>query len=150
MDGNAQPPGNAAAAAPGRRGLDWTRAQAFLQSERATFARSHPGSAALARQAAEHLLFGVPLHWMRDWGTPFPLHVDHASGAELTTVDGQVLADFCLGDTGAMFGHSPAPVAAAVAHQAGRGYTAMLATQDAALVASSWPSASACRSGNSP
>ncbi len=134
MDGNAQPPGNAAAATPGRRGLDWTRAQAFLQSERATFARSHPGSAALARQAAEHLLFGVPLHWMRDWGTPFPLHVDHASGAELTTVDGQVLADFCLGDTGAMFGHSPAPVAAAVAHQAGRGYTAMLATQDAALV----------------
>ncbi len=134
MDGNAQPPGNAAAASPGRRGLDWNRAQAFLQSERATFARSHPGSAALARQAAEHLLFGVPLHWMRDWGTPFPLHVDHASGAELTTVDGQVLVDFCLGDTGAMFGHSPAPVAAAVAHQAGRGYTAMLATQDAALV----------------
>lgn len=134
MDGNAQHPGDGTARRPSRRGLDWSRAQAFLQEERATFERQNPGSAELARQAAEHLLFGVPLHWMRDWGTPFPLHVAQAVCAELTTVDGQVLADFCLGDTGAMFGHSPAPVAAAVAHQAGRGYTAMLATQDAALV----------------
>ena len=31
----------------------------------------------------------------------------------VTDADGHTLADFCLGDTGAMFGHSPAPVARA-------------------------------------
>jgi glutamate-1-semialdehyde 2,1-aminomutase len=107
---------------------------AFVRHERETFVQRNPASAVLAREADEHLLFGVPLHWMRDWGTPFPLHVDHASGAEVTDVDGHLLADFCLGDTGAMFGHAPSPVAAAVSHQAARGYTTMLATQDAALV----------------
>ncbi|MCB2016997.1 MAG: aminotransferase class III-fold pyridoxal phosphate-dependent enzyme, partial [Hydrogenophaga sp.] len=38
------------------------------------------------------------------------------------------------GDTGAMFGHSPSPVATAVTRQASRGFTAMLATEDAAVV----------------
>ena len=119
---------------PTRAGLDWPRAQAFLAQERARFTEAHPRSAALAERAREHLLFGVPLHWMNDWGTPFALHVDHASGAQVTDVDGHTLVDFCLGDTGAMFGHSPAPVAAAVARQATRGFTTMLATEDAAVV----------------
>lgn len=119
---------------PRRAGLDWPRAQAFLAAERERFTVSHPHSAALANRAREHLLFGVPLHWMNDWGTPFALHVDHASGVQVTDVDGHALTDFCLGDTGAMFGHSPAPVAAAVARQAARGYTTMLATEDAAVV----------------
>ena len=119
---------------PTRAGLDWPRAQAFLAQERARFTNAHPRSAALAARARDHLLFGVPLHWMNDWGTPFALHVDHASGAQVTDVDGHTLVDFCLGDTGAMFGHSPAPVAAAVARQATRGFTTMLATEDAAVV----------------
>lgn len=119
---------------PTRAGLDWPRAQAFLAQERSRFTNAHPRSAALAARARDHLLFGVPLHWMNDWGTPFALHVDHASGAQVTDVDGHTLTDFCLGDTGAMFGHSPAPVAAAVARQATRGFTTMLATEDAAVV----------------
>ncbi len=117
-----------------RNGLDWSRAQAFLAREREAYAARNPRSKALAVQAAEHLLFGVPLHWMNDWGTPFALHVDSASGAHVTDVDGHTLIDFCLGDTGAMFGHAPAPVAAALQHQATRGYTTMLATADAAVV----------------
>lgn len=119
---------------PTRTGLDWPSAQAFLAQERARFTEAHPRSAALAERAREHLLFGVPLHWMNDWGTPFALHVDHAIGAQVTDVDGHTLIDFCLGDTGAMFGHSPAPVADALARQATRGYTTMLATEDAAVV----------------
>lgn len=119
---------------PTRTGLDWQRAQAFLAQERARFTDAHPRSAALADRAREHLLFGVPLHWMNDWGTPFALHVEQASGATVTDVDGHTLVDFCLGDTGAMFGHSPSPVAAALARQASRGYTTMLATEDAAVV----------------
>ena len=45
---------------------------------------------------------GVPFHWMLDWPSPFPLVAAHASGATLTTVDGNILDDFCLGDTGSM------------------------------------------------
>lgn len=119
-----------------RKGLDWGRAQAFLAAEREVYRQRNPRSAALAAQANEHLLFGVPLHWMKDWGTPFALHVDHARGATVQDVDGHSLVDFCLGDTGAMFGHAPAPVAAALQRQATRGYTTMLATEDAAAVGS--------------
>jgi len=117
-----------------RAGIDWPRVQTFLQTERDAFARANPRSAALAQRASEHLLFGVPLHWMRDWGTPFALHVEKASGAQVTDVDGHTRVDFCLGDTGAMFGHSPEPVARALATQSTRGFTTMLASEDAAVV----------------
>jgi glutamate-1-semialdehyde 2,1-aminomutase len=117
-----------------RQGLDWPQAQRFLATERENYAQRNPTSAALAQRARQHLLFGVPLHWMTDWGTPFALHVDRASGAQVADADGHILTDFCLGDTGAMFGHSPAPVAAAIATQAARGYTTMLATEDAGAV----------------
>jgi glutamate-1-semialdehyde 2,1-aminomutase len=117
-----------------RDGIDWPRAQAFAQAEREAFTRANPLSAALAGRANQHLLFGVPLHWMRDWGTPFALHVAQASGAQVTDVDGHHRVDFCLGDTGAMFGHSPEPVARALARQATRGFTTMLASEDAAVV----------------
>lgn len=119
----------------GREGLDWVKALAFLDRERALYTQRNPRSAGLANQATRHLLFGVPLHWMRDWGTPFPLHVAHASGAHVIDADGHTLVDFCLGDTGAMFGHSPLPVQKALQHQASRGYTTMLPTEDAAMVA---------------
>jgi len=111
-----------------RHGLDWDRATQALATECQTFIGRNPRSAALARQAQEHLMFGVPLHWMNDWGTPFALHAAHAQGATVTDVDGHTLSDFCLGDTGAMWGHAPAPVAAALQRQATRGYTTMLAT----------------------
>jgi len=39
--------------------------------------------------------------------------------------------DLCLGDTGAMFGHSPEPVVDAVIRQVRRGITMMLPTEDA-------------------
>ena len=117
-----------------RLGIDWPRAQAFLAREQARYIQDNPTSARLAAQAQKHLLFGVPLHWMRDWGTPFALHVAHAHGACVTDVDGHTLADFCLGDTGAMFGHAPEPVARVLAQQATQGYTTMLASEDAAVV----------------
>jgi glutamate-1-semialdehyde 2,1-aminomutase len=132
MDGNSLQP--AAQTPQTRAGLDWARAQAFLARERRLFADRHPRSAQLAADASAHLLFGVPLHWMNDWGTPFPLHVDFAEGAHVRDVDGHDLVDFCLGDTGAMFGHAPPPVAQALHQQATRGYTTMLATADAAAV----------------
>jgi glutamate-1-semialdehyde 2,1-aminomutase len=110
------------------------RIQSLLAQERARYVQRNPRSQALATQAAAHLLFGVPLHWMHDWGTPFALHVDCAQGAYLHDVDGHRLVDFCLGDTGAMFGHSPEVVAQALVQRASRGLTAMLAGEDAVRV----------------
>jgi len=118
-----------------RDGLDWPRAQALAALERASYIGRNPESARLARESARHLLFGVPMHWMNDWSTPFALTVGEASGARFRDVDGHEYVDFCLGDTGAMFGHAPPAVAQAVARQATRGYTAMLPSEDAAPVA---------------
>jgi glutamate-1-semialdehyde 2,1-aminomutase len=68
------------------------------------------------------------------WSGPFPLFVREARGAHFTDVDGHRYLDLCLGDTGAMTGHSPAPVAEAVAERVRRGITFMLPTEDAIVV----------------
>ncbi|MBP9905662.1 MAG: aspartate aminotransferase family protein [Rhodoferax sp.] len=106
----------------------------LVHIERARFVASHPKSQALAAQAAPHWLFGVPLHWMSDWSTPFALQVASARGACVTDVDGHDYADFCLGDTGAMFGHAPPAVVSVVQQQVALGCTAMLPGADAAWV----------------
>lgn len=107
----------------------------MLAAERELFVQRNPRSAELAAAAARHWHRGVPFHWMLDWGTPFPLFVSHAAGAELWDADGHRYDDFCLGDTGSMFGHSPPPVAEAIARQAAQGTTFMLPTEDAVVVA---------------
>lgn len=117
------------------RHLDPARLAALRERERAAYIAQNPRSQALAQRAAQHLMFGVPLHWMTDWSMPFALHVDHAKGACITDIDGHRYIDFCLGDTGTMFGHSPAPVARAVAVQAARGLTTMLPGEDGVWVA---------------
>lgn len=106
----------------------------MIAAENERFERANPRSAALARAAGRHWHGGVPFHWMLDWGTPFPLFADRAAGAELWDADGHRYDDFCLGDTGSMFGHSPPPVAAAIARQAARGLTYMLPGEDAVAV----------------
>ncbi|WP_394787050.1 transaminase [Rhodoferax sp.] len=105
-----------------------------LAAESQRFIASHPQSMALADASSAHFLFGVPLHWMRDWPSPASLFVQQAHGARLECVDGHGYSDFCLGDTGAMFGHSPAPVAQAIATQAARGLTSMLPSAQTAEV----------------
>ena len=94
--------------------------------EQQRFTARHPRCAELARTGARHFLYGVPLHWMSDWGTPVPLFVQEAVGAELRCADGHVHADFCLADTAAMFGHSPPALAQAIEAQARGGLGTML------------------------
>ena len=101
-------------------------AQKIIASEQAQYLQRHVKSIALSQSAHQHFLYGVPMHWMNDWGTPTPLFINQASGCHFTCVDGIDYTDFCLGDTGAMFGHSPPAVAAAISKQASLGYTAML------------------------
>ncbi len=108
--------------------------QLMSQQELTRFITTHPTSQTLAAQAAPHWLFGVPLHWMNDWSTPFALQVVSAQGAQLTDADGQSYVDFCLGDTGAMFGHAPPAVVAAVQREVAQGCTTMLSGEDVAWV----------------
>ena len=80
------------------------------------------------------MIGGVPMNWMIDWPGPFPIFMKEARGATIADVDGHRYIDFCLGDTGAMFGHSPGPTVAAASRQMRRGITAMLPTEDALWV----------------
>ena len=102
--------------------------------EAAAFRAARPRSEAAIGNGAPGYFGGVPMHWMRDWPTPFPIVVERARGATIADIDGNVLADFCLGDTGSMFGHSPVPVATAIRRQAGRGLTYMLPSDDALAI----------------
>ena len=117
-------------------GIDRERLRALVERERASYAQNFAASRAAFQRAAGHLLGGVPMTWMRMWPGGFPVYQAAARGARLTSIDGRELIDFCLGDTGAMAGHSPAPVASAVATQYGDlgGATTMLPTEDAAWV----------------
>ncbi len=106
----------------------------MLQREQALFIERNPTSQGLAEQASKNWLRGVPMHWMVDWGLAFPLFINRANGVDLTDADGNTYFDFCLGDTGAMFGHSPPAVVAALKQCADEGFTTMLPSQDAAEV----------------
>ncbi len=97
--------------------------------EAEAFRKANPHSLALATKAQANWFQGVPFHWMLDWPSPVPLVAAKAEGATLTTVDGRVLDDFCLGDTASMFGHSPKPLADALARQASEGLSYMLPTE---------------------
>jgi len=108
--------------------------EAMIAREKALFVQRNPKSAAFAEKSAENWLRGVPMHWMVDWETPFPLFIASAKGVDLIDADGNTYVDFCLGDTGAMFGHSPPPVAEALAQAGADGLTTMLPSPDAAVV----------------
>jgi glutamate-1-semialdehyde aminotransferase len=114
--------------------LDRDRLARLMAAEMTRFADDHPRSAALHARARESLLEGVPMPWMVKWAGPFPPYVETASGAHFACVDGHDYVDLCLGDTGAMAGHGPAPTIAAVERQLRRGITHMLPTDDAAWV----------------
>lgn len=116
-----------------RSGIARSAVAVLTAAERRLFLARNPTSVALAARARGALIDGVPMHWMADWSTPCPLFVAEARGARFRDVDGHDHVDFCLGDTGAMFGHSPEPVAAAIADQAARGLTTMLPGEDAVI-----------------
>ena len=115
--------------------VDHERLAALKAREDELFVARHPRSRELFERARAHMLDGVPMNWMTRWSSPFPPYVAEAHGARFTCVDGHQYIDFCLGDTGAMTGHSPEGPAAAIAAQAARGITTMLPTEDSLWVA---------------
>jgi len=102
-----------------------------MADEGARFVRDHPRSRRLARDAGEVLVGGVPMRWMNRWPGSFPVFFESATGARLADVDGNEYVDLCLGDTGAMAGHSPPAVVEALHRRMPAGFTAMLPSEDA-------------------
>lgn len=109
-------------------GISRSRLELAAKHERDRYSAARPRTLEVLAKGATDYLDAVPMHWMKDWPMPFPILVEKAKGARLTDLDGLELDDFCLGDTGSMFGHSPAPVAKAIRKQAKNGLTYMLPT----------------------
>ncbi|MEY5037636.1 MAG: hypothetical protein RL472_742 [Pseudomonadota bacterium] len=112
-------------------GIAADRLSTFATREAKRYAAARTKAKAALANGGEVFLSGVPLHWMKDWPMPHLPLVAKAKGARITDIDGYEIDDFCLGDTGSMFGHSPDPLARAIRHQATRGLTYMLPTEDA-------------------
>ncbi|MET8782105.1 transaminase [Streptomyces sp. NPDC004589] len=115
--------------------MDRARLRRLLARESAEAQQLNPRSKA-AYERADHLFGRVPMTWMNKTAGAFPRYLAAARGARVTDIDGHEYIDFCLGDTGAMAGHSPDAVAAAVQLRFTElgGATAMLPTEDAEWV----------------
>jgi glutamate-1-semialdehyde 2,1-aminomutase len=114
--------------------IDRDELKKLSEREEQRFIAEHPRSAELYAGAKNSLLGGVPMNWMKKWAGAFPVFVNHAKGAHFTDVDGHEYVDLCLGDTGAMTGHSPDVVAEAIAKRVREGITLMLPTEDSLWV----------------
>jgi len=114
--------------------IDRSKLPQLMRREQERFSSTHPKSRALFERAQSSLLGGVPMNWMKKWPGGFPLFVDRAFGAHFKDVDGHEYVDFCLGDTGAMTGHSPNPAIEAATYRLQNGVTFMLPTEDAIWV----------------
>jgi len=110
---------------------DRDRLRAALRRETDRFVEAHPRSRALFERGRRSLLAGVPMPWMVRWPGGFPVVVAEGSGGRFRDVDGHEYVDFCLGDTGAMTGHAPGEVTAAVDARMRRGVTFMLPVEEA-------------------
>jgi glutamate-1-semialdehyde aminotransferase len=114
--------------------LDRSRLTSVLEREELRFAETHPRSAGLHGRSRTSMLHGVPMPWMLKWPGGFPVFVASAQGGVVHDVDGHRYVDFCLGDTGAMTGHSPPDTVRAVQEQVALGMTSMLPNEDAVAV----------------
>jgi len=114
--------------------MDRAHVERLTTAEQDRFVAANPRSAELFERAKAVMPGGVPMSWMSKWPGAFPVFVAEASGAHFRDVDGHDYVDLCLGDTGAMTGHSPGPTVATVRDQVGHGITAMLPTEDSVLV----------------
>jgi glutamate-1-semialdehyde 2,1-aminomutase len=120
--------------------IDPARVEELTASELERFREANPGSERLFERAQGALLGGVPMNWMNKWASAhpiagasgaFPIFAARAEGAVVTDVDGHEYLDFCLGDSGAMTGHSPPAHTAAIARALEDGLTYMLPTEAA-------------------
>jgi glutamate-1-semialdehyde 2,1-aminomutase len=114
--------------------IDRSRLAQMLDAELERFRSEHPRSAELHERARRSLVGGVPMPWMMLWAGGFPVVAERAEGNRVVDVDGYEYVDLCLGDTGAMTGHSPPEVVRELQERLAHGITTMLPSEDAAWV----------------
>ena len=114
--------------------IDRKKLQKLYDREAQRFVADHPQSGAWYGRAQHSLLGGVPMNWMKKWAGAFPIFVKCAKGAHFVCVDGHEYIDLCLGDTGAMTGHSPEAVTHALSKRLREGITLMLPSEDSFYV----------------
>jgi glutamate-1-semialdehyde 2,1-aminomutase len=110
------------------------KARIIIEHEEKQFSKAHPKSKRMFERARNSMIGGVPMNWMIEWPGTFPIFVKAGMGSRVTDVDGHTYVDFCLGDTGAMFGHSPKAIVEAATKQMRKGITMMLPTEDSIWV----------------
>lgn len=110
--------------------LDRSKLTELLKAEEQFFHKAHPKSYELYQRARKSLHGGVPMLWMIRWAGSFPVFVKEARGVHFIDVDGNSYIDLCLGDTGAMTGHSPEATVNAISEQIRKGITLMLPYED--------------------
>ncbi|MFM5904384.1 MAG: transaminase [Microbacteriaceae bacterium] len=115
--------------------LERNKLKALFDAEVERFALSNPESNKRHQVALGPMMGGVPMSWMAKWPGGFPVYVADAKGSRFTDIDGHEYVDFCLGDTGAMVGHSPDASVAAIIDQVQKGITFMLPTEHATVAA---------------
>src|SRR5205807_9070459 len=94
--------------------IDRSRLQSLMQRERKKFVDERPKSKALFERARKSLLAGVPMNWLVKWAGGFSPFLCEAQGAHFFDVDVHRYSVFCLGDTVAITGNSPAAPVKAV------------------------------------
>ena len=115
--------------------IDRNRLKKLQQEEDLLFINLHPKSKEHAILAENNLLGGVPMPWMNRLPGSFPIFFKEAKGSKIKDIDSIEYVDFCLGDTGAMTGHSAPFVTEALQQAASRGITTMMPSEDASWVA---------------
>src|SRR5438105_3872590 len=128
--------------------IDRQRLSSLMQREQKKFVDERPKSKALFERASKSLLGGVPMNWMMKWAGAFPPFVREAQGAHFFDVDGHRYIDLCLGDTGAMTGHSPSSTVSAVQQQVGAGSRSCCPAKMLFMLAKNFRSDLAWRTGN--
>jgi len=116
------------------RQIDPNHLGELMKKEEEIFEKLHPKSKILYEEAKKNFLCGVPMVWMIKWAGKYPLFVQQASGAHFKDMDNNEYIDFCLGDTGAMTGHSPQPTVKAIQKQVEKGITFMLPIEESIWV----------------
>lgn len=107
----------------------------LMEREIALFEERTGRSKAFHEASRKSLFMGVPMPWMLEWpNNPYPIHVDKAKDSRIWDIDGNEYVDFCFGDTGSMFGHSPDVIIEAVNRLIPNGITTMFPSTDAAAV----------------
>src|SRR3954454_25220903 len=103
--------------------MDRERLARLLEEELDRFRAEHPRSAELYERAQRSLIGGVPMPWMMLWAGGFPIVAERAAGNRVVDVHGHEYVVLCLGDTGAMTGHSPPEVVGVLREQIANGLT---------------------------